>query len=201
MSQVEKSTSALVRAFLAIPVLELEDMVVRLFRPSKLTGVHGDRWTFAWASRSRSGVPFGGWLRARDLPAEAGNRALHGFCWGLCPEEQSRRAILVVALLSPFEITHAILSPATYQSHLARVAARGRALFGFRYDGTEETATRRRAVTLEPLRCGWPSLRSVFHPLWPNCDFQNRRTTKLRRATGVRANQHLAHLRRAGADT
>jgi hypothetical protein len=33
-----------VRAFLAILVLELEDMVVRLFRPPKL-GVHGDRWT------------------------------------------------------------------------------------------------------------------------------------------------------------
>jgi len=34
-----------VRAFLAILVLELEDMVVRLFRPPKLAGVHGDRWT------------------------------------------------------------------------------------------------------------------------------------------------------------
>jgi hypothetical protein len=26
-------------------VLELEDMVVLLFRPPKLAGVHGDRWT------------------------------------------------------------------------------------------------------------------------------------------------------------
>jgi hypothetical protein len=34
-----------VRAFLAILVLELEDMVVRLVRPSKLVNVHGDRWT------------------------------------------------------------------------------------------------------------------------------------------------------------
>src|ERR1700675_2178596 len=45
MSQVAKSASALVRAFLAILVLELEDMVVRLVRPPKLAGVHGDRWT------------------------------------------------------------------------------------------------------------------------------------------------------------
>jgi len=45
MSQVAKSASAFVRAFLAILVLELEDMVVRLFRPPKLAGVHGDRWT------------------------------------------------------------------------------------------------------------------------------------------------------------
>src|SRR6266478_5182307 len=44
MSQVAKSASAFVRAFLAILVLE-EDMVVRLVRPPKLAGVHGDRWT------------------------------------------------------------------------------------------------------------------------------------------------------------
>ena len=45
MSQVAKSASAFVRAFLAILALELEDMVVRLVRPPKLTGVHGYRWT------------------------------------------------------------------------------------------------------------------------------------------------------------
>jgi hypothetical protein len=45
MSQVAKSASAFVRAFLAILVLELEDMVVRLLRPPKLAGVHGHRWT------------------------------------------------------------------------------------------------------------------------------------------------------------
>jgi hypothetical protein len=45
MSQVAKSASALERAFLAILVLELEAMVVRLVRPLKLAGVHGDRWT------------------------------------------------------------------------------------------------------------------------------------------------------------
>src|SRR5438046_10673119 len=45
MSQVAKSASAFVRAFLAILVLELEDMVVRLVRPPKLAGVDGDRWT------------------------------------------------------------------------------------------------------------------------------------------------------------
>jgi len=42
---VAKSASAFVRAFLAILVLELEDMVVRLVRPPKLAGVHGYRWT------------------------------------------------------------------------------------------------------------------------------------------------------------
>ena len=45
MSQVAKSASAFVRAFLAILVLELEDMVVRLYRPPKLADVHRDRWT------------------------------------------------------------------------------------------------------------------------------------------------------------
>jgi hypothetical protein len=45
MSQVAKSASALERALLAIRVLELEDMVVPSFRPLKLAGVHGDRWT------------------------------------------------------------------------------------------------------------------------------------------------------------
>jgi hypothetical protein len=44
MSQVAKSASALVRAFLAIPVLELEAMVVRLVRTPKPAGVH-DCWT------------------------------------------------------------------------------------------------------------------------------------------------------------
>ena len=48
MSQVAKSASAFVRAFLAILVLELEDMVVRLVRPPKLAGVHGDRWTVGY---------------------------------------------------------------------------------------------------------------------------------------------------------
>jgi hypothetical protein len=45
MSQVAKSASAFVRAFLAILVLELEDMLVRVYRPPKLADVHGDRWT------------------------------------------------------------------------------------------------------------------------------------------------------------
>jgi len=45
MSQVAKSASAFLRAFLAILVLELEDMAVRLVRRPKLAGVHGDRWT------------------------------------------------------------------------------------------------------------------------------------------------------------
>jgi hypothetical protein len=45
MSQVAKSASAFVRAFLATLVLELEDIVVRMVRPLKLAGVHGDRWT------------------------------------------------------------------------------------------------------------------------------------------------------------
>jgi hypothetical protein len=45
ISQVAKFASAFVRAFLAILVLELEDMMVRLFRSPKLAGVHGYRWT------------------------------------------------------------------------------------------------------------------------------------------------------------
>jgi hypothetical protein len=45
MSQVAKSLSALDRAFLAILVLELEAMVIRLFRQFKLAGVYGDRRT------------------------------------------------------------------------------------------------------------------------------------------------------------
>ena len=45
MSQVAKSASAFVRAFLAILVLELEDMVFPIGSRSKLAGVHGDRWT------------------------------------------------------------------------------------------------------------------------------------------------------------
>ena len=49
MSQVTKSASAFVRAFLAILMLELEDMVVRLVRPPKLASVHGYRWISAGA--------------------------------------------------------------------------------------------------------------------------------------------------------
>jgi hypothetical protein len=45
ISHVAKSASAFVRAFLAILALEFEDMVVRLFRPPNLAGVHGERWT------------------------------------------------------------------------------------------------------------------------------------------------------------
>ena len=45
MSQVAKSASAFVRAFLAILVLEVEDMVVRLVGLPKLADVHGYRWT------------------------------------------------------------------------------------------------------------------------------------------------------------
>jgi hypothetical protein len=59
MSQVAKSASAFVRAFLAILVLELEDMVVRLFRPPRLAGVHADRWTV------RLGISVARLVRAR----------------------------------------------------------------------------------------------------------------------------------------
>ena len=114
MSQVAKSASAFVRAFLAILALELEDMVVRLFRPLKLAGLHGDRWTVclgisvdvrcpAWRLAWRAGIcPF----------AEAAKRALDGFA-GACLEEKSRRAIYIVALLSMFQFTHVIFSSAT----------------------------------------------------------------------------------------
>src|SRR5712672_2339261 len=57
MSQVAKSASTLERAFLAILVLEA--MVVRLVRPLKLVGVHGDRWTVRLVFQLTSGVPLG----------------------------------------------------------------------------------------------------------------------------------------------
>jgi hypothetical protein len=58
MSQVAKSASAFVRAFLAILVLELEDMVVRLIRPAFMAIVG----QFAWVYRLTSGVPLGTWF-------------------------------------------------------------------------------------------------------------------------------------------
>jgi hypothetical protein len=65
MSQVAKSASAFVRAFLAILVLELEDMVVRLVGPPKLAGVHGYRWTVrSGVSRLTSRRRISGWLLA-----------------------------------------------------------------------------------------------------------------------------------------
>src|SRR6266576_3863639 len=45
MSQVAISSSAFVRSFLAMLVLELDVMVVRLVRPPILAGVDADRWT------------------------------------------------------------------------------------------------------------------------------------------------------------
>ena len=57
MSQVAKSASAFLRAFLAILVLELEDMVVRLVRRPKLAGVRGYRWTVRLGISVTSGVP------------------------------------------------------------------------------------------------------------------------------------------------
>jgi len=84
---VGKSASAFVRAFLAILVLELEDMVVRLVRPPKLTGVHGYRWTVrlcisfdvrcpAWSPvLAREGLPLLSklrsrrWTKLKSLPA------------------------------------------------------------------------------------------------------------------------------------
>jgi hypothetical protein len=96
MSQVAKSASAFVRAFLAILVLELEDMVVRLFRPPKLAGVHGDRWTV------RLGISVDIRCRAWRLAWRAQIR------WAA--EEKSFRAIHIVTLLSTFKITHLIFS-------------------------------------------------------------------------------------------
>jgi len=72
MSQVAKSASALVRAFLAILVLELEDMVVRLVRPPKLAGVHGDRWTVRLSISVDVKCPadeINGWLQPRECRA------------------------------------------------------------------------------------------------------------------------------------
>jgi hypothetical protein len=77
MSQVAKSASAFVRAFLAILVLELEDMVVRLVRPPKLAGVHGDRWTVRLGISIDVKCPASRLAWREDLPgAEAAKRAL-----------------------------------------------------------------------------------------------------------------------------
>jgi hypothetical protein len=72
MSQVAKSASAFVRAFLAILVLELEDMVVRLVRPPKLAGVHGYRWTVRLGISVDVRCPadeINGWLQPRECHA------------------------------------------------------------------------------------------------------------------------------------
>ena len=147
MSQVAKSASAFVRAFLAILVLELEGMVVRLFRPPKLAGVHGDRWTVRlgisvdircrpWRLAWRAGIcPF----------AKAGKRALGGFAWGHV-RRKSRAERFISSPCYLRSKSHTPSSrPATYQSHLARPRS-GQGAIGFRHDGNGETATRRRAV-------------------------------------------------------
>ena len=67
MSQVAKSASAFVRAFLAILMLELEDMVIHWFvRPNSpaFMAIVGQ---FAWVSPLSSGVPLG----ARTLPPKS----------------------------------------------------------------------------------------------------------------------------------
>jgi hypothetical protein len=71
MSQVAKSASAFVRAFLAMLVLELEDMVVRLVRPPKLVNVHGDRWTVRMSGLAQSRT-----LRRLPGPLSAAVRTL-----------------------------------------------------------------------------------------------------------------------------
>src|ERR1700739_3111736 len=81
MSQVAKSASAFVRAFLAILVLELEDMVVRLVCPPKLVRVHGDRWTVRMLMRSR-------WRASASRPAAAGDSS------------RSRRRMMPISLES-----------------------------------------------------------------------------------------------------
>jgi hypothetical protein len=70
MSQVAKSASAFVRAFLAILALELEDMVVRLVRPPKLAGVHGYRWTVRLGISVDVRCPadeISGWLQPKEF--------------------------------------------------------------------------------------------------------------------------------------
>jgi hypothetical protein len=85
---------------------------------------------FAWASRSTSGVPLGGWLGVQGFalspkPARGRWAAL----LGPCPEEKSSRAIHIVTLLSTLEITHVIFSSSDlttlgYPSR-SRIRARG----------------------------------------------------------------------------
>jgi hypothetical protein len=93
MSQVTKSASAFARAFLAILVLELEDMVVRLVRPPKLAGVHGDRWTVRLSITAEVRCPAWRRLGARgfDLAAEAVKR----------PPDQIEEACLPASLIQP----------------------------------------------------------------------------------------------------
>jgi hypothetical protein len=72
MSQVAKSASAFVRAFLAILVLELEDMMVRLVRRPKLAAVHGYRWTVRFGISVDVRCPadeISGWPQPRECYA------------------------------------------------------------------------------------------------------------------------------------
>ena len=66
------------RAFLAILLLELEDIVVLLVRPLKLAGVHGDRWTTRLGMPDDVSCPAWRLVGARGfaLAAEAAKRAL-----------------------------------------------------------------------------------------------------------------------------
>jgi hypothetical protein len=91
MSQVAKSASAFARAFLAMLVLELEDMVVHWFgRPNSpvFMAIVGQ---FAWVSRLTSVSRLAPAWRARgfDLAAEAAKRALEQI------EEACRPASLI----------------------------------------------------------------------------------------------------------
>ena len=59
-------------------VLELVAMVVRLFRPFKLAGVHGDRWTVCIFISIDVRVPLGAcfmafWALALEILREAGD--------------------------------------------------------------------------------------------------------------------------------
>jgi hypothetical protein len=51
-------------------------MEVRLFRPLKLAGVHGDRWTVRLGI-STSGVPLGAWLGAWGFALAAAQKVRH----------------------------------------------------------------------------------------------------------------------------
>src|SRR5205823_8629761 len=65
MSQVAKSASAFVRAFLAILVLKPEDMVVHWLACPHSAAFHTRRWTVRLVPRLTSGVPLGAGLGAR----------------------------------------------------------------------------------------------------------------------------------------
>ena len=86
--------------------MELEDIVVRLFRPLKLAGVHGDHWTVYLGISVDLRCP--AWRG--DLPLS--RSALDSFARGISGGKVAR-AIYIVA-----EITHVIFSSSDWTNYI-----------------------------------------------------------------------------------